>query len=146
MNRGALESNGGLSNTSAPGTRVGPWSTCDPWSTGDLARCDGPVAEDAPGNEDVQQTGAVHLRGFGLRRETCPQKTCCSPGGDHFVGPEHGLGTWPSGHGEASAFAVTVAVKIATEEGPGRYWKVGVGFGVAAAAVPDAGEKKTEIG
>lgn len=145
-NRGALESNVGLLNTSAPGRGVGPWSTCDPWSIDDLGMCDGPVVVDAPGNEDVQQIEAVHLREFGLRRVTCLQRRRCNPGVDHFAELEHGPGTWLFGHGEVSAFAATVAVKTATEEGPAINWMVGAGFGVAAAADPDAGDQKHSYG
>lgn len=63
VNKGDLESSGGLLSRGDPATAVGPWSTCGPWSTDDLGKCGGPVEEDAPGSEDVQQTGAVHLRG-----------------------------------------------------------------------------------
>lgn len=70
VNRGVLESSGGLLSRGDPATGVGPWSICGPWSTDDLGRCGGPVEEDAPGIEGVRQTGAVRLRGSCLRMGT----------------------------------------------------------------------------
>lgn len=51
-----------------------------------------------------------------------------------------GPGTWPSGHDEASVFAETAAVRIATGKGPGRWRTAGAGSG--AAAVPGAVKQK----
>lgn len=71
VNRGVLESSGGLLSRGDPATAGGPWSTGGPWCTDDLVKYGGPVEEVAPGSEDVQRTGAVHLRGSCLRMGTC---------------------------------------------------------------------------
>lgn len=71
VNRGDLESSGGLLSRGAPVTGVGLLSTCSPWNTSDLGRCGGLLEEGAPGIEDVQQTEAVHPRGSCLRMVTC---------------------------------------------------------------------------
>lgn len=70
VNRGGLESSGGLLGRGAPGTGVGPLSTCGPWCTGDLGRCGGPAVGAAPGIEGVRQTEAVRLTGSCLRMAT----------------------------------------------------------------------------
>lgn len=93
MNKDVLESSGGLLNKGDPGTRGGPWSTCDPWSRGDLGKYGGLVEEDAPGSEDVQQTGAVRLRGSCLHMATSHWRMYRSPAAGPSEGTRHGPGT-----------------------------------------------------
>lgn len=143
VSKDVLESNGDPLSIGVPETKAGLSSTCGPWCTGGLGRCGGPGAEDALGTEGVQQKGVVRLRGSCLRMETYPQVTCCSPGAGHFVGPGHDPGTLPVGHAWVAAFAETAAVKTVTGEGAGRWRTVEAGSEVAAAAVHDAAEQKT---
>lgn len=140
VNRGGHGSSGGLLSRGAPVIRVGLWSTCGPWCIGDLERCGGPVEGGAPGIEGARQREAVHLTGSFRRTGTSRWRTCCNPAAGPSVGTRRGLGTWPSGRGEASAFAEIAAVKTVTGEEPGRWRTVGAGSG--AAAVPGAVEQK----
>lgn len=93
VNRGALESSGDLLNRGDLGTVGGPWSTCGLWSRGDLGKYGGPVEEDAPGSEDVLQTGVVHRRGSCPHTATSHWRTCYSPAAGPSEETRRGPGT-----------------------------------------------------
>lgn len=113
MNRGVLESSGGLLNRGDLGTTGGRWSTCGLWNRGDLGKYGGPGEEDALGSEDVLQKGAVHQRGSCLHMATSHWRTCCSPAVGPSEGTRHGPGTLLAELDEASAFAAIAAAKTA---------------------------------
>lgn len=113
MNRGVLESSGGLLNRGDLGTTGGRWSTCGLWNRGDLGKYGGPGEEDALGSEDVLQKGAVHQRGSCLHMATSHWRTCCSPAAGPSEGTRHGPGTLLAELDEASAFAAIAAAKTA---------------------------------